>query len=148
MTKKLLYNSGFPVISIIFYLVPFFLVPFFIFKGMGVPSALFYGAILLVVSFVLNKNNQWIRLYSDRLLIVGMKPWFNKIEIRIDMIESVSSEEGIELTNVGGEFIAGVPDRIYVNYRKGAKTQSVLLRTHGLDNDNPLYEYLFKNCKA
>ncbi len=74
-----------------------------------------------------------------------MKPMFNTVEIPINMIESIDTEEGIDTMFIAGQFVAGVPDRIYVKYKNGPYTYSVLLRTYGLDVENPLYKLLIEH---
>ena len=116
-------------------------------NGMDYIATIFYGLILVFTAFLLNRHNQWIRLYIDQITIVNLNPFLGTIEIPYDRIDKIETEDGIETRFIRGT-VTGVPDRIYIKHNNRGKTKSTLIRTVGLDNENPLFKILSEKVKV
>jgi hypothetical protein len=147
METKSLYNSGFPLFSFIVYLAPLAIMLTLIINGMSIISTVFYGLILVIISIMLNKDNQWIKLHEDYLSIINLNPFKASVKIDYEKIVSLENENGIDTIFIGGNLIAGVPDRIYIKFRTRNKIKTALLRTVGLDSENPLFRILSEKVK-
>ena len=146
MNKKQIYNSGFPALSVTLCLLPLAIMTILTLNGMDLIATIFYGQILIFTAFLLNRNNQWIRLYADHITIVNFNPFLGTIEIPYDSINKIETEDGIEMRFIMGT-ITGVPDRIYIKHNKREKTESTLIRTVGLNRENPLFKILTEKVK-